>query len=206
MDWHSLGCSLPVFDETRLTPRQNEVFASAQWSRRNRNLAGQMTVPMSAATGSPCPIRGRVQSATGPCPHPVRDLNQSVTVAATCPWTVRGCHHAKVGTVPRTGNANRRELSAASPQSRGVVRVNQRRDCMSPVVASMSCSPHPAALHIAPAARLREFCLYDSALGDLFCEKGQNHVRSVFSTTPCRNPAIVFAAPHLPACTSAPNA
>jgi len=28
---------------------------------------------------------------------------------------------------------------------------------MSPVVASMYCSPHPAALHIAPAARLRGF-------------------------------------------------
>jgi hypothetical protein len=35
--------------------------------------------------------------------------------------------------------------------------VNQRRDCVSPVVASMSCSPHPAALHIAPAARLLDF-------------------------------------------------
>ena len=28
---------------------------------------------------------------------------------------------------------------------------------MSPVGASMYCSPHPAALHIAPAARLRDF-------------------------------------------------
>jgi hypothetical protein len=28
---------------------------------------------------------------------------------------------------------------------------------MSPVGASMYCSPHPAALHIAPAARLRGF-------------------------------------------------
>jgi hypothetical protein len=37
------------------------------------------------------------------------------------------------------------------------VRVNQRRDYVSPVVASMYCSPHPAALHIAPAARLRGF-------------------------------------------------
>ena len=37
------------------------------------------------------------------------------------------------------------------------VRVNQRRDGVSPVVASMYCSPHPAALHIAPAARLRGF-------------------------------------------------
>ena len=38
---------------------------------------------------------------------------------------------------------------------------------MSPVVASMYCSPHPAALHIAPAARLREFCLYDFAHGEI---------------------------------------
>jgi hypothetical protein len=29
----------------------------------------------------------------------------------------------------------------------------------------------PAALHIAPAARLREFCLYDFALGELLCEE-----------------------------------
>jgi hypothetical protein len=36
---------------------------------------------------------------------------------------------------------------------------------MSPAGASMYCSPHPAALHIAPAARLRGFCLYDSASG-----------------------------------------
>jgi hypothetical protein len=41
---------------------------------------------------------------------------------------------------------------------------------LSPVVASMSCSLQPAALHIAPAARLRGFCLYDSALGELICE------------------------------------
>ena len=47
------------------------------------------------------------------------------------------------------------------------VRVNQRRDCMSPVVASIYCSPHPAPLQIAPAARLREFCLYDLAPGEL---------------------------------------
>ena len=39
------------------------------------------------------------------------------------------------------------------------LRVNQRRDYVSPVGASMYCSPQPAALHIAPAARLRGFCL-----------------------------------------------
>jgi hypothetical protein len=43
-------------------------------------------------------------------------------------------------------------------------------DYMSPGGASMSCSPQPAALHIAPAARLRGFCLYDSAPGELLCE------------------------------------
>ena len=37
---------------------------------------------------------------------------------------------------------------------------------VSPVGASMSCSPQPAALHIAPAVRLREFCLYDFARGE----------------------------------------
>jgi hypothetical protein len=35
---------------------------------------------------------------------------------------------------------------------------NPEFNCMSPDGASMYCSPHPAALHIAPAARLREFC------------------------------------------------
>ena len=35
-------------------------------------------------------------------------------------------------------------------QLRAVVRVNQRRDGVSPVVASMYCSPHLAALHIDP--------------------------------------------------------
>ena len=34
-------------------------------------------------------------------------------------------------------------MSAASPQSRVAVRVNQGRDGMSPVVASMYCSPQP---------------------------------------------------------------
>jgi hypothetical protein len=33
MDWHSHGFNLPVLDGTRLTPRQNEVFASAKQSR-----------------------------------------------------------------------------------------------------------------------------------------------------------------------------
>jgi len=40
------------------------------------------------------------------------------------------------------------------------VSVNQRRDYVSPVGVSMPCSPHPVALHVAPAARLRECCLY----------------------------------------------
>jgi hypothetical protein len=50
---------------------------------------------------------------------------------------------------------------------------------MSPVVASMYCSPHPPALHIAPAARLREFCLYDFAPGVLFvadCELAEGAI------------------------------
>jgi len=44
-------------------------------------------------------------------------------------------------------------------------------DGMSPVGASIYCSPHPAALQIAPAARLRGFCLCDSAHGE-FLYKG----------------------------------
>lgn len=45
-------------------------------------------------------------------------------------------------------------------RSRAIPRaVNPRRDDMSPVGASMYCSPHPAALHIAPTVRLQGFCL-----------------------------------------------
>ncbi len=43
-------------------------------------------------------------------------------------------------------------------------------DYMSPVVASIYCSPHRSALQIAPAARLRGFCLYDSAHGEFLHE------------------------------------
>jgi hypothetical protein len=35
---------------------------SARRSRGNRNLSGRMAAPVSAATVSPCPVRGRVQS------------------------------------------------------------------------------------------------------------------------------------------------
>jgi hypothetical protein len=109
------------------------------------------------------PRNGRSESAIWPgkwprrCPQPravgvrSRDVSspqpggvrvQSVTTSApvTCPWAVRGCHRAKVGTV--------RELSAASPQSHGVVCANPKFNCMSPVAASIYCSPHPAALQI----------------------------------------------------------
>ena len=54
---------------------------------------------------------------------------------------------------------------------------------MSPVAASMYCSPHPAALHIAPAAGLREFGLYDFAPGVLFvadCELAEVTARCNF--------------------------
>jgi hypothetical protein len=50
------GLHLSVLEGARLTPRQNEVFASAQWPRRNRNLSGQMAAPMAA------PRSVRVQS------------------------------------------------------------------------------------------------------------------------------------------------
>ena len=35
------------------------------------------------------------------------------------------------------------------------------------IIQAMYCSPHPPALHIAPAARLRGVCLYDFAHGEL---------------------------------------
>jgi hypothetical protein len=108
VDWHSHVCNLPVFDGTSLTPSPAKVLVSAKRSRRNHNLSGQMAAPMSAATVSPCPIRGRIQSSTAtastntPCLQPGTDSDS-----------------------PRTGNGNERGLSAVSPQSRGVVRVNQ---------------------------------------------------------------------------------
>jgi len=71
----------------------------------------------------------------------------------------------------RRTSATFQPTQPAWPQSRYFPRVNPRRDDMSPVGASMYCSPHPAALHIAPAARLREFCLYDSALGSFITVK-----------------------------------
>jgi len=58
----------------------------------------------------------------------------------------------------------------------GAVRVNQGRDGVSPVVASIYCSPHPAVLQIAPAARLWEFCLYDFAPGELFMTDCELHL------------------------------
>jgi len=59
-----------------------------------------------------------------------------------------------------------RRSSARIVRSHSAVACGRAResglDGVSPVCASMYCSPDPAALHIAPAARLREFCLYDS--------------------------------------------
>jgi hypothetical protein len=51
-----------------------------------------------------------------------------------------------------------RHIATSRARFAGVI-VGSEADCVSPVVASMYCSPHPAALHIARAARLREFCL-----------------------------------------------
>jgi hypothetical protein len=76
----------------------------------------------------------------------------------------------------------KRQVRPKSNSHRCLGRARESRlDCMSPVVASMYCSPHPAALHIAPAARLRGFCLYDSAPGDLFradCDYGWTSVNT----------------------------
>ncbi len=92
----------------------------------------------------PQPRAVRVRSGDVSSPQPGGVRVQSVTASApvTCPWAVRGCHRAKIGTV--------RELSAASPQSRGVVCANRSFNCRSPVLASIYCSPHPAALQIDP--------------------------------------------------------
>jgi hypothetical protein len=112
---------------------------------RPRNSRGETALwPAKWPRRCPQPRAVRVRSGAVSSPQPGGVRVQSVTASApiTCPWAVRGCHRAKVGTV--------RELSAACPQSREAVRVNQRRDDMSPVVASIYCSPHPAALQIDP--------------------------------------------------------
>jgi hypothetical protein len=65
------------------------------------------------------------------------------------------------GTISTPSPANK-----ARPAQRGAVAWGRAReseaDYVSPVVASIYCSPYSAALQIAPAARLREFCMYDS--------------------------------------------
>jgi len=58
---------------------------------------------------------------------------------------------------------------------------------MPPGGASIYCSPHPAALQIAPAARLRGFCLYDSARGELLYKDDCNLFQlSVFRKNECK--------------------
>jgi hypothetical protein len=44
---------------------------------------------------------------------------------------------------------------------------NPKFHYMSPANASMYCSPHPAALHIAPVARLRDFAFRISRMVEL---------------------------------------
>ena len=99
----------------------------------------------------PQPRAVRVRSGDVSSPQPGGVRVQSVTASApvTCPWAVRGCHRAKVGTV--------REQSANSPQpvrSQSAVAGCRAREsgfnCRSPVAASIYCSPHPAALQIDP--------------------------------------------------------
>jgi len=65
-----------------------------------------------------------------------------------------------------------------------------------PVVASIYCSPHPAALQIAPAARLREFCLYDSAPGKIITMGTVSVLRQIEGTRKeLQNGVLPF--PHL---------
>ena len=144
MDWHSHGFNLPVLKRTRLTPRQNEVFASAKQSRRIRNLSGQMAVPMSAASA----VRVQSAPATVAAPRLVRDLDQSEAVTAAapadCPCSIRS-----------------QSASALNPCARisGQLYVAVRR--VNVLLASSGCAPH------CTRRRLRGFCLYDSAPGVL---------------------------------------
>jgi hypothetical protein len=66
----------------------------------------------------PWSVRVRSGDVSSPQPGGVRVQSVAASAPVTCPWAVRGCHRAKVGTV--------RELSAACPQSRGAVCANQR--------------------------------------------------------------------------------
>jgi hypothetical protein len=99
------GLHLSVLKRARLTPRQNEVIASAQWTRRNRNLSGQMASPMAAprsvrvqSTTASIPKTVRIQSAalSSPWPHPrsravhVRDRGrQRISASSPSPRTIR---------------------------------------------------------------------------------------------------------------------
>jgi len=136
MDWHSHGCNLPVLDGHALLLVKTRFL-------RPRNSRGESAIcPGKWPRRCPQPRSGRDQSATAnvSAPRPVRDLDQSeaVTAAASanCPCSIA-------------------QMAANHPQPvRSRVeaeRVNQRRDCMSPVVASISCSPcRPSALQIDP--------------------------------------------------------
>jgi hypothetical protein len=98
-------------------------------AKRSRQVHA-MSGWMSASMSSPCPRK---------CPRRVRvDGRKS-------PRTV----HRLAITNPQNV---RRQSAVAWSRAR-----ESEADYVSPVVASMYCSPHPAPLHIAPAARLRVF-------------------------------------------------
>ena len=102
-----------------------------------------MALLVSPDTASPRTDRSLVQS--GKQFAHDRNRVRQLSVPANHPCPVRTRTQSVAGFIPSreqaNGSGNEREPSAASPQSRGVERVNQRHDCMSPVVASMSCSP-----------------------------------------------------------------
>lgn len=81
-----------------------------------------------------------------------------------------------------------RQISAtvrcSMPQSRAR---ESEADYVSPGGASISCSPQPAALHIAPAARLRVFCLHDFARGEFLYKDDCNLFQlSAFRKNECK--------------------
>jgi hypothetical protein len=136
------------------------------WTRHAQDANTDWPCPRTVRScGSPWFIRVHSQSKPTHSPRPVRDRCRARRLSVRSPrqWARPRTRHIRDLARTQTVREQATATSANHPQTVRsrveAVRVNQRRDCMSPVVASMYCSPQPAALHIAPAARLRGFCL-----------------------------------------------
>jgi hypothetical protein len=73
------------------------------------------------------------------------------------------------------------------------VRVNQGRDGMSLVVASIYCSPHPAALQIDTPPGSGGLCLYDSAPGELLNDDDWRNALGATAKSPLKIRSILVS-------------